>query len=84
MYSGLKGTQSQKWFEMQGGLGGRIINEDICILQSMEVVLLNQGNIDSWIFFSSKKENRCKVYIKWKLNSLTSFSIPNFELLSNG
>lgn len=49
MYSGLKGTQSQKRFEMQGGLGGRIINTDICIPQSMEVVLLNQGNIDLWI-----------------------------------
>lgn len=56
MYSGLKGTQSQKTFEMQGGLGGRIINTDICILQSMEVVLLNQSNIDSWIFFFLKKK----------------------------
>lgn len=48
-------------FEMQGGEGGRIINTDICILQSMKVVLLNQHNIDSWIVFFLKKKTgvRC-------------------------
>lgn len=35
--------------EMQGGEGGGIISKDICILQSMKVVFLNQHNIDSWI-----------------------------------
>lgn len=69
---------------MQGGLGGRRINTDICILQSMEVVLLNQGNIDPWIVYFPKEENRCEVYIKGRLNNLTSFSVPNFWLLSGG
>lgn len=63
---------------MPGGGGGRIINTDICMLQSMEVVLLNQGNIDSWIVFFPKKENRCEVYIKGRLNNVNSFSVPNF------
>jgi len=47
-------------FEMQRGEGGRIINIDICILQSMKVVLLNQHNIDFWIVFFLKT----KTYVK--------------------
>lgn len=79
MYSNLnRGTA----FEMQGGEGGRAINTDLCTLQSMEVVLLNQHSIDLWIFFFfPRKENGCEVHFK-KAAYLTSFSVLSCCLVS--